>query len=283
MMIELIKQKSSINYNYTTIKMTRSRLEYGLLAIPTAMLNLFPSQSTEIYIYFENSNVLQEKKFIISEKNREARVYGLSEWYKKNNISAGDEILIQAINNKQRIYRFITEKKFIDRVKNEQNKFDISRNEDDARTSLLEIAKWNYLEEQETTLRELYRLSQELPTNRKERTRTNIKIKESTPPNLKIILEKVYKGHCQVCDFWFLKKDSKPFFEIHHLESQTGNNPKNLIVVCANCHRQFTYAEVKHFYQGGWLIRVVFNDREHEVNQVKLDKDLIKPYKNVFN
>lgn len=164
MMIELIKQQSPINNNYTTIKMTRSRLEYGLLAIPSAMLNLFPNQSTDIYIYFDNSNVLQEKKFIISEKNREARVYGLSEWYKKNNISAGDEILIQAINNKQRVYRFITEKKFIDRVKNVQNKFDISRNEDDARTSLLEIAKWNYLGEQETTLRELYRLTQELPT-----------------------------------------------------------------------------------------------------------------------
>lgn len=282
-MIELIKKQSPINYNYTTIRMTRSRLEYGLLAIPTAMLDIFPKQSIEIYIYFDSSNILQEKKFIISEKNREARVYGLSEWYRKNNISAGDEILIQAINNKKRVYRFITEKKFIERVKNVQNKFDISKNEDDARTSLLEIAKWNYLEEQETILRELYRLSQELPTNRKERTRVSVKVKENTPPNLKIILEKVYKGHCQVCDFWFLKRDNKPFFEIHHLEPQTGNNPKNLIVVCANCHRQFTYAEVKHFYQEGWLIKVVFNNREHIVNQVKLDKYLTNTYKNVFN
>jgi len=37
-----IIQKSSLNYNYQTIKITKSRIDKGLIAIPRSLLDWFP-------------------------------------------------------------------------------------------------------------------------------------------------------------------------------------------------------------------------------------------------
>ena len=67
---------------------------------------------------------------------------------------------------------------------------------------------------------------------------------------------------------FFLKKDKKPYYEIHHLDASLGHHPRNLILVCANCHRQFEYADViKDFNIDGWLIRVLFNQKEYLIKQ----------------
>ena len=75
--------------------------------------------------------------------------------------------------------------------------------------------------------------------------------RESIPNNLRFLLGTIYEGNCQICNFVFLKKDKQPYFEIHHINPLWGNNPKNLVVVCANCHRQFEFANVQQ----------VFNDK----------------------
>ena len=103
------------------------------------------------------------------------------------------------------------------------------------------------------------------------------------PANLRILLEAIYKGHCQVCDFWFLKKDRKPYFEIHHLDPMKAHHPKNVLVVCGNCHNQFEYTFVKQEFDGGmWLVRVSFNEAVYPVKQAMLDMEKEGFYKELF-
>ena len=65
-----------------------------------------------------------------------------------------------------------------------------------------------------------------------------------------------------------MKRDNSPYYEIHHLEPKLGHYPKNLVLVCANCHRQFEYANVKKtFNKDGWLIKVFFNQKEYLLKQ----------------
>ena len=259
---------SLINYNYSTIKMTRSRIEYGLLAVPINLLNMFPKDSSDLYIYFDDSKVLRKKSFVLSEKNREARVYGLSEWYNKNSLIEGDEIVIQLLNQKENIYRFVTEKRFIEKNTKIQTSFDKSTNEINAESNLANLSDWNKIEPEQTALREVFRLSKENLEERKRRIRRNVNSKETVSPQLRISLLRIYQGVCQVCQFWFLKKDNNPYFEIHHLNALYGNHPKNLLLVCANCHRQFEFANVKkEFDIDGWLNTVIFNQKKYHINQ----------------
>jgi hypothetical protein len=74
---------------------------------------------------------------------------------------------------------------------------------------------------------------------------------------LRALLGQAYSGKCQLCGFTFSKSDGTPFFEVHHIEPTLGDHPKNLLVVCANCHAKLTYAEVDSFvYADGWLVEL---------------------------
>jgi predicted restriction endonuclease len=58
-------------------------------------------------------------------------------------------------------------------------------------------------------------------------------------------LKKLYKGECQICGFTFDKKGGKKYSEAHHiipLGEQGSEKVTNMIIVCANCHRQLHYA-----------------------------------------
>lgn len=54
-----------------------------------------------------------------------------------------------------------------------------------------------------------------------------------------------YDGRCQMCRRTFRKKDGENYAEVHHLAS--NDHPKNLIVLCATCHRMLHYAHVQPF------------------------------------
>lgn len=65
-------------------------------------------------------------------------------------------------------------------------------------------------------------------------------------------LKTLYDGHCQICNFTFCKRNGMNYAEVHHLEalSEGGwEDPKNLLVVCANCHRQLHYGSLERM---GW-------------------------------
>jgi len=107
--------------------------------------------------------------------------------------------------------------------------------------------------------------------------------RESVPYNLKVLLGTIYQGNCQVCYFGFLKQDNTPYYEIHHIRPLFGNHPKNLILVCANCHSQFEYANVQHkFNNEGWLIGASFNKNTYSVNQIVLKTRFESSYKKLF-
>ena len=79
----------------------------------------------------------------------------------------------------------------------------------------------------------------------------------------------IYHGHCQVCEFTFLKKDNNPYFEIHHIDPNQGDYLRNLVVVCANCHMQFEFANlINTFDDEDWLCEICFNDIKKNVFQI---------------
>lgn len=272
-MQKIIKSKSEINYSYATIKMTQSRIDKGLIAIPASLEKLFPDHTDTIHVYLDDSHILRTPKYTPrTSSTRECRIYTMKEWFGKNRIKDGDEIVIQVINRNNGIYRLTSEKKFIEKTQSLQNNFDKSETEDAASEKIITLAKWTNLDRYKIIMNEYNRLVNTMPVNERQSIRKQSnRAREKVPANMKTLLEGIYKGHCQVCDFWFLKRDNRPYFEIHHLDPAKDHHPKNLVVVCGNCHNQFEYANIgKEFNELDWLIKVSFNDKMYPVKQAIL-------------
>ncbi len=268
--LKAIRSKSQINYSYATIKMTQSRIDRGLLAIPVALAKWFPDHNETIQIHLNDSPVSQTKHYSsYSSSTRECRIGGMMAWFQQNNIKSGDEIVIQLIDEERFIYRLIPEQNFILKTKELQYSFDNSETEQEASEKITTLAQWTDLDKNKVTLNEYYRLIDTLSIEgRQYINKHSSRARESVPSNLRIVLEYLYKGNCQVCNFGFLKRNKKPYFEIHHLDPQKGHHPKNLLVVCGNCHNQFEHADVKQeFNEDRWLFRVSFNERTYSVEQ----------------
>ena len=269
---QVIQTKSEIDYSYKTIKITQSRIGKGLIAIPVALAKWFPDHNDTIQVYLNDSPVSQTKHYSSYDSStRECRIGGMKQWFQQNNIKRGDEIVIQLIDKELFIYRLIPERNFILKTKELQNSFDKSETEEEASEKITTLAQWTHLTEGKVVLNEYYRLINALLTKgRQYVNKQPSRTRESAPTNLRTLLEQIYKGHCQVCDFWFLKRDKKPYFETHHIDPLKGHHPKNLLVVCGNCHNQFEYTEVKQVFNDEWLVRVSFNERTHSVKQAVL-------------
>ena len=284
-MKEIIKSKSDINYSYATIRMTQSRIDKGLIAIPASLEKWFPDHTDTIYVYLDDSPILRTPKYTPRTSNtRECRIYTMKEWFGKNKIKDGDEIVIQVIDREKRIYRLTSEKKFIAKTQMLQNNLDKAETEEEASEKIITLARWTNLDRYKIIVNEYHRLVNVMPV--KERQSVNkqsSRTREKVPANMKTLLEGIYKGHCQVCDFWFLKIDNKPYFEIHHLDPLKDHHPKNLVVVCGNCHNQFEYANVnKEFNEHNWLIKVSFNNKLYPVKQAILTMPTKEIFKEIY-
>jgi predicted HNH restriction endonuclease len=197
----------------------------------------------------------------------------MKDWFKENEIKNGNEIVIQVINKENFIYRLIPEQKFIKETRELQLRFDRSESEQEASEKLATIAQWTSLDKKQVVYNEYNRLVNTITTQDREYVEKRLnRARETTPANLRTLLGTLYQGHCQMCDFWFLKRDNSPYFEIHHLNPLQGHHPKNLVVVCGNCHNQFEHANIHSEYnKDAWLIRVSFNERIYQVNQIALN------------
>lgn len=269
----MLRIKSPTNYNYATVKITQSRLNKGLIAIPVSLAKLFPDCSARLHVYSDDSHSSEVKNYSsYKSTTRECRIGGMAEWFRKNKVRDGDEIVIQMLDKEQSIYRIIPEHNFIIRTHEIQKNLDKAENETDAKEEIIQLSKWTGAENKKVVLSEFLRLSNDSPhEERRYINKRSKKARETVPFNLRVLLTEVYQGHCQVCDFWFLKKDNGPYFEIHHVNPLLANNPRNLVVVCANCHRQFEYANLRHeFNDDNWLIKVQFNSKMYPVNQIIL-------------
>ena len=205
----------------------------------------------------------------------------MRDWFREKDIQNGDEVVIQVLDERNFVYRLIIEKEFIVKAVELQRSFDDSENEDEAKEKVDCISIWTDYNIEEVIMNEFFRLVSDIKIeDRRYIDRDSIKAREAAPSNLRVLLGEIYNGHCQVCDFWFLKKDEKPYFEIHHINPQRGNHPKNLVLVCANCHRQFEFAKTHQFFNDDdWLVKVSFNETIHTVNQIILKTEITEFYK----
>ncbi len=273
-LLKMMKTRSKINYNYQTVKISQSRINRGLIALPRSLTRWFPDHNTTIRVYLGNSLIPEVKNYTsYTGSTNESRIGGMIDWFNANDIRDGDEIVIQLIDEQERIYRLITENDFIIKTKKLQDDFDNSQDEDKALDGVVQLADWTELDKSKVALNEYRRLVDTMPSRKREYvSRQSNQTRERTPHNLRVLLGAIYQGHCQVCDFTFLKKDGNPYFEVHHIDRAEGHQPQNLIVVCANCHRQFDFANVDHtFNNEGWLIKVNFNQSFYDINQVLLN------------
>lgn len=261
---------SLTNYNYITFKVTKSRIDKGLLAIPKSLADeYFPPNNSKIRICFEQSMDFEIKNYTcFTSSSREARIGGMKEWYQSNKIRNGDEIVIQIIDHKKLKYKILPERCFLNEIKQLQKMFDSSKNENEARECLSSVSKLVGVDRNNIVFNEALRLT-ELPIKeRKHSIIKNRRSKESVPSSLRSLLEEIYHGHCQLTNFGFIMRNGRPYFEIHHINPNLGDHIKNLLVVCPNVHAQFTYANVYHkFDNEGWLCKVRFNNTEFNVNQ----------------
>lgn len=280
----VVRTKSQINYNYATIKITQSRIDKGLLAIPVTLSDHLPGHNETVQVYLNDSPESQSKQYSsYNSSTRECRIGGMREWFQQNNIKSGDEIVIQFIDEQHYIYRLIPERNFILQTRDLQDNFDNSKTERQASNKITTLSEWAHVDKNHVIFNEYYRLANTLPKEREYIVRSSSRARESVPSNLRILLENIYKGRCQVCDYWFIKRDQRPYFETHHLDPLKGHHPKNILVVCGNCHNQFEHADVRQeFNDELWLVKVAFNNNMHAVRQAILDQKLKVFFKELF-
>ena len=88
--------ESKIPFNYKTIKVTQSRINKGLLAIPVSLIEYFPENKNKVNIAFGDSLKASPKNFTpYHSSSKECRIGGMDKFYDKFQIKNGDELVIQ--------------------------------------------------------------------------------------------------------------------------------------------------------------------------------------------
>jgi len=257
---------STVPYSYTTIKVTQSRIDKGLLAIPVSLIDLFPKNAKEIILINETGKEEVKNFTPYRSSSNECRIGGLKEFFNNHKIKDGDEIVIQFLDDDK--YKLFPERIFEKQIIDLENKFEESTNESEADNTLNQLSLITKINPQEVLRNEFVRLSIIDMSKRKLKETIKSKINETVPVHLRKILLGLYEGKCQVSGFTFIMKNGTPYFEIHHIDPSIGNHFKNLLVVCPNVHAQFTYANLEQYFdKEGWLKKVMFNTESFAVHQ----------------
>ena len=257
-----------MNKNSIRIKLTPSRLDKGLLAIPKRYEHLFPNHPGKINVFLGKVQVIEQKKYTPYKSSaNECRIYGLRDWFEKLKAQSGDWVELSVLDVTNAKYRIV----FRNQEKEEKRwrkKFQKAQTEMEAKEALKKIARAKWQSQNKVALKEL----QKLAKMKWERKRVAVKSREryeGVPPYLRTLLKTVYKGRCQICSFTFNKCNGKPYFEIHHVESNFGHQPQNLLLLCPNCHAEMehTNVELERDHQE-WVIHVIFNGERKAVIQM---------------
>ncbi|HWP90782.1 MAG TPA: hypothetical protein VNN20_01090 [Thermodesulfobacteriota bacterium] len=123
----------------------------------------------------------------------------MKQWFHTNNITSGDEVVIQLIDKERFIYRLIPERNFIKKTKELQDNFDNSETEEEASERISALSEWTDLEKQKVVLSEYHRLASivRIQERRYVKKHSN-QARESVPFNLRVLLGDIYRGHCQI-------------------------------------------------------------------------------------
>ena len=269
------KVKNEIGYNYITIKITKSRINKGLLAIPVSLLDKFPKEKQKITIFFDDEEKPSVKSFTpYTSSSQECRISGLTNWFVKNKVQNQDEIVIQFLDKNERIYRIIKESNFIEQINILEDKISKIRKETDLEEYFESLSLKVNKPKKEIAIVEFLKLNNEIMKRRNYKKSNIFQVKENVPLSLRKILELIYEGKCQVSNFTFIQRNGKPYFEIHHIKPDWGNHLKNLLVVSPNIHAMFTQANREEYFDNdGWLRKVKFNNEEfnvyHAIDNIK--------------
>jgi hypothetical protein len=271
------KVKSDLPLSYITIRTTKSRIEKGLLAVPVSLIDLFPKTGNKLFLVNENGKI-EEKSFTpYNSSSRECRIGGLRSFYENYQISDGEELVIQLLDDNK--FRIMPEKVFSKMLNKTLSEFENSKNENDTNNALTKISEITNLSKSEIIKNEYVLLSNAKMEYRKKVEKNTTLIRESVSYSIRKLLLDLYNGECQLTNFTFLTKGGIPYFEIHHIDPDKGNHLKNLLVVSPNIHVQFTYANLEQYFDNnGWLRKVKFNQNEYSVFQIidKLPKNFEK-------
>jgi rubredoxin len=253
-----------------TIYATDSRISKGLLAIPRKFEGEFPATKGKILVVFDDGTRVEPKLYVPYDlKIKESRIFGLSRWFSRRGIVAGDAITITLENPMKGIYRIA-----LDRFVKQRRAVEARRqlyttdSPEIAGEQLRRLADSKKEKVQEIAFQEIALMAQRPLLNRKRVMVLQKGRAEAVPPSLRALLEAIHQGRCQICDFTFKKRDGKPYFEIHHLEPDKGHHPMNVLVICPNCHAQLENATVAEMERVmGWLVAVRINGKRFRVRQ----------------
>lgn len=261
------KLTTNIPFDYVAIKTTKSRIDKGLLAIPVSLVDLFPKNTSKIYLIDETGSEEARSFTPYNSSSRECRIGGLKKFYDKYNIKNGDELVIQLLDDGK--FKIIPERIFEKQVSDLETEIEESKDEKEIDQLLDKLSEITNKTPTEVIQSEFIRLSNQTYTQRKTRAIEKTTVSENIPASIRKILLYLYKGKCQISDFTFLIKTGNPYFEVHHINTSIGHHLKNLLVVCPNIHAQFTYANTEQFFDSdGWLRMVKFNNDEYKVKQI---------------
>lgn len=133
-------KNSNIPLNYKTVRVTQSRINKGLLAIPVSLLDYFPNKKTKLQVETRIGRRATVKNFTpYSSSSRECRIGGMRNFYDEFQIKDGDEVVIQILDDIR--YRILPEDEFIKTIKDIEDKFDKSQNENEAINHLSKVSK----------------------------------------------------------------------------------------------------------------------------------------------
>ena len=256
---------------YIKVKTTTGRIEKGILSIPVSLRHIFPLVRQDIFLMLDNSRRLYSKSFSPYESStRECRINGLHKWFTKHNAKGDEEVVITVIDRDRSIYRLSFEVNFISQAEALEKQFLTSPTDNEAEKNIEKVTFWTGLERMTFSLDEYKNLSAlDQDEIRKLLLIKEKNIREKTTSSIKLIFYDIYDGKCQLCRFTFRKKDGKNYFEMHHIDPRKGHIIKNLLAVCANCHRQFEYAKVNYtFDRKNWLRQVKFNNITNTVKYI---------------
>jgi len=254
-----------------TIRVSASRLAKRLLAIPQKFKNLFPRKKDEIQVIFDDGEKIEKLTFApYDPKIKESRIFGLSRWFSKRNVQQGDVVSITMEDEEKGIYRIALDRFLRERhEKKARQKMRSARTEGIAQEGLSTLALLTRKRPRQVAEDEILRIAQQSRCQPRPRLRTSASYRyEGVPPGIRILLREVHEGKCQVCSFAFKKRDGEPYFEIHHLDPELGHHPRNVLLLCPNCHAQFEHAMVTGFeWAANWLVGVVINGKPYALRQ----------------
>lgn len=263
------------------IRVTKSRLSKGLLSIPSSLCYLFPSARCTIRVAFEDETTYADKTFIPNDsKTKESRLFGLSEWFGKQAVRHGDLVVIERENEDSTAYRIATQRFLLAREERSLRATILGASEIKdaglAIESLARIVRRKPRDVAVAELKTLVNLSRDVARNTRQ-----LHSRASHAPamaGVRAMLGYAYEGRCQLCSFTFLKRDRKPYYEVHHIDPERGDDPRNLLVLCANCHAKLTHASVESLgFLDGWLTSIEVNGQHVKVRQLLVEPSLSLP------